>query len=173
MLVMKSYFPVSFRDELVVGMVDNEAFNGNFRHNPFNFKRFSLTETSLYLDGQQFGIKPIEIYFTNHLFVRAYLGLFTGTGKENRDEGNDISRTDFENGYALYAFNLSPDLGEDDHFNLTRQGGKRLDLKFGAALPNAVTVLVYAEFENVIEVDRKRNAIYDFGIRTLMQYTSF
>ena len=34
-------------------------------------------------------------------------------------------------------------------------------LKFGAALPNTVTVVAYAEFENVIEIDRNRNVIYD------------
>ena len=26
-----------------------------------------------------------------------------------------------------------------------------------------ITVVVYAEFENVIEIDRNRNIIYDFG----------
>ena len=58
-------------------------------------------------------------------------------------------------GYALYAFDLTADLGEDDHFSLIRQGSVRLGLKFAAAL---------AEFENMIEVDRDRNVIYDFGV---------
>ena len=40
----------------------------------------------------------------------------------------------------------------------------RIDLKFGAALPNTVSVIVYGEFENVIEIDRSRNVINDFGI---------
>ena len=39
-----------------------------------------------------------------------------------RDEGNALDRRHFSSGYALYAFDLMPDLGEDDHFNLTRQG---------------------------------------------------
>ena len=33
-----------------------------------------------------------------------------------------MSREDFNSGYALYAFDLSADLGEDDHFSLVRQG---------------------------------------------------
>jgi len=92
---------------VVVGLVDNEAFNGAFGHNPFNFKHFSLMEIGLYLDVQQHGIKPLALNFGAHQFIHAYLGLFTGTGKENRDEGNGIARSDFENGYALYAFDLS------------------------------------------------------------------
>ena len=83
--------------------------------------------------------------------------------KENRDEGNDITREDYPNGYALYAFDLSPDLAEEGHFNLENQGTVRLELKFGTALANTVTVVAYAEFENVIEIDRNRNIIYDFG----------
>ena len=39
----------------------------------------------------------------------------------------------------------------------------RVELKFGAALPNTVTAVAYAEFENVIDIDRNRNVINDFG----------
>jgi len=45
-----------------------------------------------------------------------------------------------------------------------RQGSVRLALKFSVALDNTVTVVAYAEFENVIEVDRDRNVIFDFGV---------
>ena len=29
---------------------------------------------------------------------------------------------------------------------------------------NTVTAVAYAEFENVIEVDRDRNVVFDFGV---------
>jgi hypothetical protein len=67
------------------------------------------------------------------------------------------------NGYALYAFDLSHDLADEGHFNLTRQGGVSVNLKFGASLPNTVTIVAYAVFENVIEIDRNRNVVFDFG----------
>ena len=38
---------------VIIGCVDNDAFNGNKAKNPFNFKNFDLTELSVYLDGQQ------------------------------------------------------------------------------------------------------------------------
>ena len=40
----------------------------------------------------------------------------------------------------------------------------RLALKFAQALPQTVTVVAYAEFENVIEIDRDRNVVFDFGV---------
>jgi len=33
-----------------------------------------------------------------------------------------------------------------------------------SALANTVTAVAYAEFENVIEVDRDRNVVFDFGV---------
>ena len=91
------------------------------------------------------------------------MSLFTGTDKEIRDECHDITREDYRKGYALYAFELSPDLAEEEHFNLTKQGTVRMELNFGAALLKNVAVVAYAEFENAIKIDRSRNVIYDFG----------
>ena len=45
-----------------------------------------------------------------------------------------------------------------------REGSVRLALKFLAALPNTVTVIAYAEFENIIEIDRNRNVVFDFRV---------
>jgi hypothetical protein len=150
---------------LVVTLVDNEGYNGVFARNPFNFHHFDLCEIGVYLDGQQVhAIKPLKPNFEDGLYVDAYMSLFGGTGKINRDEGNHITRSDYTSGYTLYAYDLSPDLAEDDHFNLTRQGSVRLYLKFANALPRTVTVIAYAEFENLIEIDRNRNIVYDFGV---------
>jgi len=45
---------------IVVGLVDNRAFNGNRELNQFNFDHFNLHEIGLYLDGQQqHALRPI------------------------------------------------------------------------------------------------------------------
>jgi len=150
---------------LVIALVDNAGFNFALDRNPFNFEHFNLMEISVYSDGQQqYGIKPLTTDFTDGLYVRAYNTLFSGTGKIFRDEGNNLERTVFSRGCALFAFDLTPDLGEDDHFNLTKQGSVRLLLKFRDALAQNVTAVAYAEFQNVIEIDRNRNVIYDFAV---------
>ena len=150
---------------IVIGLVGNEGFNGAFTRNPFNFRHFNLMEISVYSDGQQqYGIKPLTTDFANDLYVRAYNTLFSGTGKVFKDEGNGLDRTSFSKGYALYAFDLTPDLGQDDHFNLSKQGSVRLVLKCHDALTENVSVIAYAEFLNVVEIDRNRNVIYDFAV---------
>ena len=148
---------------LVIGCVDNDAFNGNYEKNPFNFKHYNMSQLKVYLDGQQQTVRPLELNFANSQYVTAYMSLFTGTGKQFEDAGNGIHRDDYARGYTLYAFDLTPDLSEDDHFNLVREGNVRIDMKFSVALPNTINVIVYAEFENIIEIDRTRNVKFDYS----------
>ena len=147
---------------LVIGCVDNDAFNGSYTKNPFNFKHMQLSQLKVYLDGQQQSVKPLELNFANNQFINAYASLFMGTGKWMRDEGNQITREDFPGGYALYAFDLTADLAEGGHFNLLKQGNIRLDLKFAQALASTINVIAFAEFENILEIDRSRNVLFDY-----------
>ena len=50
--------------------------------------------------------------------------LFSRIGEYNRDEGNDIGHDDYDydHGYTLYAFDLTPDLGVYEIFDLAKQG---------------------------------------------------
>ena len=156
-------FSGSLPTRLIIGCIDNAAFNGSNIRNPFFFKHYNLTELSVYLDGQQHGIKPVKCQYGSNEYISAYMSLFTGTGRQNRDIGLDISRSDYRNGYTLYAFDLTPDMSQEGHFNLIKQGSLRLDMKFGGPLPQTITVIAYAEFENLIEIDRSRNVVFDFN----------
>jgi len=65
--------------------------------------------------------------------------------------------------YIYTRFRPSPDLTDSDSFSLTRQGTVCVALTFGEALENTVTVVAYAELENIIEIDRNRNIVFDFN----------
>jgi len=79
---------------IVIGLVRNDAFNCiTTTRNPFNFQNFTLSEISVYSDGQQqHGIKPLTTVFEQSLFVRGFNTLFSGTAKLFRDEGNALGR---------------------------------------------------------------------------------
>jgi hypothetical protein len=82
--------------------------------------------------------------------------LFVGSSKINREVGNFITFS-HPQGYAHHAYNFTPDLAENDHFNLTWQGNVRLLLQFS-------TALTQAEFEIIIKIDRSKKVICDFAI---------
>jgi len=121
---------------VVIGLVDNRAYNGDRQRNPFNFQHFNLNEIAVYLDSQQqHAVRPVQPDYEHGLYIRAYNSMFAGTGKVCKDDGLYISREDYSAGYALYAFDLTADLGEEDHFSLVRQGSVRLSLKFRRRSP--------------------------------------
>ena len=159
----ENLFSGQIPSRLVIGCVDNDAFNGLYAKNPYNFKNYDLNQIKVFLDGQPQLVRPIECSFGTNQYINAYMSMFSGTGKINRDDGTDITRTDYPQGYTLFAFDLTPDLAEHDHFNLHREGSLRVDLKFGTALPATINVIAYAEFENILEVDRNRNILFDYN----------
>ncbi|KAK4885780.1 hypothetical protein RN001_002051 [Aquatica leii] len=150
----------------IIGFVSNKAFNGDYATNPFNFHHYKINYLSLYIDGQQIPSKPLQPDFTKSgLYVRAYHTLYSGTGIHFLNEGNDISREDYPKGYCLMAFDLTPDLSANanTHWNLVKNGSLRIEVGFEDALSETINCLVYAEFDNVIEIDKHRNVMVDFS----------
>jgi len=121
----------------------------------------------LYVDGVQYPSKPLTPDFSaeNPLYVEAYHTLYSGTGVHYLNEGNSIARSDFPYGYALFAFDITPDMAANDHthWNLIKHGSVRLEVRFGAALTETLNCIVYAEYENIMEIDASRQVIVDFS----------
>jgi hypothetical protein len=148
---------------IVIGMVDNAAYNGDIGKNPYHFRHYNLNFLALYMDGQQIPAKPLQPNFEENKWARSYLSLYSGTGMLYQDEGNAIDRDDYSKGYALFAFDLTPDLNDGGYFNLMKQGNLRLELHFAKPISDTINVIAYAEFDNIIEVDRSRNVIFDYA----------
>ena len=150
----------------VFGKVDSAAFNGDYKKNPYNFKIFTTSFLGITVNGEEVPFKPLQLSYTaaNPRYIKAYLPMFSGTGKLFYDSGNDILRTDFANGYALYAADLTSDMsGSSDHFNAVQRGNLALDIRFTNAPTTATSLVCYGEFENTIHIESERNVIYDYS----------
>ena len=96
-------------------------------------------------------------------FDEAYNTLFSGTGKIYSNAGLDITREDYPGGYALYAFDLTPDMcNSTDYFNTVQRGSLSLALTLKTQ-KHPLAMVCYGDFENVIRIDSERNAIYDIS----------
>jgi len=122
--------------------------NGDRTLNPFNFHHFNLSESPRFRYISTAATAHSETDTTEFRKRPVRTCLQHGTCKLNHDEGNDISREDFTEGYALYAYDLTADLAEDDNFNLGKHGNVRLALKFSTALEQTVSVIAYAEYRD-------------------------
>lgn len=155
---------------VILGCVSNKAFNGDRKLNPFNFQNFLMNYLSLYVDGVQVPSKPLQPNFkkdgvTSNLYIEAYHTLFSGTGIHFLNEGNGISRTSYPKGFCLMAFDLTPDLSANcpSHWSLIKHGTLRIGVRFDEALKETINCIVYAEFDNIIEVNAASQVIADFS----------
>ena len=158
-LIQDNVFVGQIPRRLVIGCVDNDAFHGTFSKSPFDFKHYHLNFISVYVDGQPVPYNPLELDFENSNYIRAYQSLFFN----KKQEGLFISREDYIKDNVLYGFDLSPDLCDGEHLNLVKHSNLRVELKFKKPLTQTICVVIFAEFDNVIEINKSRNVIFDFN----------
>ncbi|XP_066930140.1 uncharacterized protein F54H12.2-like [Clytia hemisphaerica] len=147
---------------IFVGLVDNDSASGVFEKNPLNFKNYNIRKVSTLLNGESLPGHPMKLDFTNDQYIDGYRSLFSTTSKLNSDAGLDISRTDYKNGYTLFGFNLTLTLCSNGHSEMIKQGTLKVELEFQQALQSTISVIIYAEFENIISIDKYRNGIKNF-----------
>ena len=69
------------------------------------------------------------------------------------------------NGYCLFAFDLTPDISAHcySHWNLVNLGSLRIEVRLEEMLFETINCIVYAEYENVLQIDASRQVIVDYG----------
>lgn len=150
---------------IIVGFVDNDAYVGNREKNPYNFQHYDLTQFNLTVNGVSIPSQPIEFDFSKKPSIcsRGYLTLFRGTNTHMFDKAHQINKAAFENGSFLLCFDLSADNSNGlacDH--LLNQGIVGIEGRFKNALAKTITCIAYAEYDNVIEIDKSRNVYNNY-----------
>ena len=59
-------------NQVIVGLVDTDAFNGSFAKNPYKFNNYSIMDISLKFDGQEQSGEPIKLDFTAGTIMEDY-----------------------------------------------------------------------------------------------------
>ena len=138
----------------VIGVVDNDAYNRVITKSPFHFKHNSINFMTLCHDGVQIPAKLLQPDFANDRSIRSYPRLFSQTGQYYRDTGNNISREQYKNGCALFAFDLTSQMDSGEvGFELIKHGNICIEIRFANATARTLTILVFAEHDNLLKID--------------------
>lgn len=136
-------------NKLIIGLVASSGYMGDYKKSPFKFQTYDCNSLGLYVDGQSLPSQPLQPNYTEETYLECYRTL--GTFRKDVN----ISRDEYIRGYCLYVFDLNPYYS----FNSKRKGHCRLELKFAKALPESVTVVMYATFPEILNIDQAR-AVY-------------
>ena len=139
----------------------NEAFNGDRTKNPLIFNHHKINYIALYIDGQQTPGKPIQPDFPGKKYTTSFMKTIEATGTLNSAFGPNLTYSEFGNGYALFGYDLTPDLTKGE--TVTKRSGKlEMELKYKDILSSQLTLITYAEFDNIIYIDKDRHVGFDY-----------
>lgn len=148
---------------IVLGLVGNDAYNGTADKNPFNFKHAKVKKLEVSINGETISTRPFEPDFTNDLYLRSYLSLYQGLGKFGADWAPDVNFEEYKDGYTLWCIDFTKDQAAQlDKFHLIETGNLRIEIQFAANTTETLNCLVYAEFDNLLEINKQREVNIDF-----------
>jgi hypothetical protein len=81
----------------------------------------------------------------------------------HQDEGNTIFREEYAKEDTLFGFDLTPDMSEVGTYHLIKQGNLHVEILFAEALTGTINIVLYAEFDNVIEISRNRQVLFIYS----------
>ena len=143
-----------------IGITSAEFYKGTYTKNPFNFKNYNCSYVSFNVDGQSVPARPFQLKYSSDCYVSAYVSLVDRQKYPtcSQKSGIGIERTDFPKGYCLYYFDLNKDT-PITQTSVIKKGHTSLEMRFDSAIPENCTVILYALFPGIVEIDSSRNVI--------------
>jgi len=152
---------------IILGFVDSDAYSGSYAKSPFNFKHYNIEELYLQCHGDMYPSNRYITSFNNRDALVPWLNLKRLVTAGHPFFNHTISYESYCNGgYTLWVVDLSQDnkCGQImDYNNIKLDGDVRIHVRFGGeGLANPVNLVMYAEFENLVEVDRNKALMVDY-----------
>ena len=150
---------------LLLMLVSEKAFMGDRTLNPFAFKHHGLAELNLKIDGNavHYG-SALKFDFANGQYLDAYWELCRVLSIVNRDEGMDISRTQYDNDQFIVGVDLTRMINPCD---LTQSHDLNIELTFKAATTETLRLMCYATYAQQAEIGYSQD--FDQGAQLLVK----
>ena len=117
---------------------------------------------TLRVNGQALPYDSLEMNYSKKHYLQAYFSMLMASNKLFRDNDLDICpEKDFPNGYAIYGFDLTPDLSNDCHFQLVHEGKLSLEIKLDHSSTSSITVVCYFEYDSILSIDSDGTVYYN------------
>ena len=147
----------SLPQKIVVGLVTNAAEAGDFELNPLNFHYNDLQSIQIFKNGMAYSKFPYQPDFAKKQYIKEYASVFD-VNTRNLNVGFPITYNEYPEGFCLYGFDLTGDHKTDeDTAHIKEYGDITFDLVFKTAPTAAVTLVVFAEYEEQIILDEFNN----------------
>lgn len=146
---------------LMFQVVEDAMFN--LRKNPNSFGNHNLTYVKLSGDSHP-NLKAIKTRYDREEYMEAYTNFNAALNLHFQDTGINIDPYKYKTNACIYAFDLTPDgAASQSHLSIPKSGTLRLELNYKEALEKGLIIILYAEYENYINIDAAREIFTDYA----------
>ena len=142
-------------NRLIAGFVAADAYQGRYASNPFNFEPLDIQEMSFTLNERSLPGPPIETDYDRNDYITAFRALTNGVYPTRVPLDDPYSTTpsnQYYKGYCFTVFTLNGESNGGELRSPARFGLTRYTVKFRVALPKPVTLILYATFDDELEI---------------------
>ncbi|KAL3085413.1 hypothetical protein niasHT_036145 [Heterodera trifolii] len=128
-------FSATIPRRVIIALVGNSAFHGDYKLSPFMFEPFDLREISVHAGGIVYPAVPYKLNFSNDHFVSAFVDMYEALGMANSERSFDISMAQFKKGWTFFVIPLTSTLDDSCGFELLRSGTTNVRATFNSPIP--------------------------------------
>jgi hypothetical protein len=147
--------------KVILCFVDSAAFAGCHDKSPLNLQHMNISSIALKKNGEALPFSELKMDYSNNQYLLAYLSMLQGTNRLYSDSSNGIEPPDFKKGYAVYCFNLSPDMSNGSSLDVVESGTLSEEISLDQTNTFSVTMIALLEFDSVIQITSSKSVIYD------------
>ena len=167
-VMLDSIFTGQLPRRILVGFVKASAFRGSFTRELFNFEHLNINHLSFNIDGRSYPRAPYTPDFENELFMREYYSCLQTFNQDTISPVFTLSMEDYLESRAFFCYNFAPDLsdgyGVGGYLNLIKSGSLGMHVRFTKQTPEPYIAIVFAEFDNLIQIDKNNQVTTDYII---------
>ena len=154
--------------KLLIGFVTNNAYSGDLYLNPLKFSHNDLNYLTVHINGESFPKIPYEPDFQDATlkYEREFFDFLLNIGATKSAVQPNIDFANYRRNFCFQSWNFNSDFehaSENEYINIAKEGFLNVEAKFRVNLPNALKMVCYAQFDNVIEIDEMRNVTVDYS----------
>jgi len=147
---------------LLITMVKNR-FSRLFGHQPVQFSTLQSQQICYVCEREKSSKRRlISMYGSGKSSVMVYRTLFHGSGIHHSNACFQITHDMCIAGFFMLLFELTPVHGASGHISHMDNGNIRIEIHFTKPLPDAITSLLYLEYDNFIRIDHSRKFSSEF-----------